>query len=257
MTDANVGVDASPTLWHTVGMLKIDTTDIDAMVRDLEFYKRRAYPFATKQTINDAAFATRKQYINQMRSKLTTRNRWTQQSARVETSRTLDIGRQSAHVGSIEGYMERQETGGTIRDPNIATATASNEGDTAYPRKRLPTKRNRRANIRLAKRRRAKTPAQDLVFKAQDAVNNGNRLIYLDGEAGPTKGIYRIVGGRKTKRGWPKGARLRMLWDMSRSSVRTPATPMLSPATDHTSRRLPELHRKAVMFQLKRHGLFE
>lgn len=73
----------------------------------LENVAKRAIPFATRATLNRAAFETRKLAQENVREQMVTRNKFSEQSIRVvQERRELNIRRQEAVVGSIADYME-------------------------------------------------------------------------------------------------------------------------------------------------------
>lgn len=247
-------------VWYCWAMFNIDNKSIKRLEADLKAFAHRALPFATKSTLNMAAFDAQKEARATVSAKMVERNKFTRQSIRVDQAKTLNVRRQESAVGSIAEYMADQEFGGVKASKGkhgVAIATSFSAGQQGQrPRTRLPRKPNKLANIRLKRGKR--TPAnkrQRTLFAVQDAVSSGNRTVFLD--LGRTKGIFRVVGGRKGfKRGWPKGARLKMLHDMSNKSVRIPRNPWLAPATKRTEKKIPGFYRKAIIFQLKRKGLF-
>ena len=227
----------------------------------LKAFADRAFPFATKNALNSAAFKARELWQRDINVKMITRNKFTERSIQVEQSRTLTVSRQSATVGSTAPYMDEQEFGGTKRktgQEGVALPTSYSAGqDGQQPRTKLPRKPNNIRNIKLQRRgRKAKSRKHAIVIKMQDAISTGKRLIFLD--LGRKKGIFRVIGGsRNFKRGIPRGAKLRMVYDMSEQSVTIPRNPTLQPAVDRTSILMPDLYIKALKFQLQRQGLFK
>ncbi len=242
-------------------MFKIDDKDIKRLESDLKTFKRRALPFATKNTLNQAAFLTQFHSKRKIRRGLTLRNKYTEQSIRVEQAKTLNIRRQFAVVGSIAPYMEDQEFGGIKRKRGsegvpIATAFSAGEGR-ANKRSKMPRKPNKLQNIKLRRKHKRKmTNKQALIVKVSQAVNSGNRYIFHDFQGGKKKGIFKVVGGRKgIKRGWPGNARIEMVWDMSEPSVSIPKNPWLAPSVAKVEKRLPQIYRKSLEFQIKKHNI--
>lgn len=242
-------------------MIEIDVKELIKLEADLKKFAARALPFATRQTINQAAFETMRGYKAAARNEMVLRNKWTEKSIQVEKSKTLRVSDQAAVVGSIAEYMSTQEFGGTERGDRgkhkpIATSYAAGQGEHAQPRTRLPRKPNKLSNIQLRRLqgRKAKTRKQAMIFAVQEAVLSGERTVYLD--LGRRKGIFRVIGGRKKfKRGWPKGAKIKMLWDLSRQSVRVPRNPLLGPATTSVQQKMPGYYIDAIRYQLKRHKI--
>ena len=56
-------------------MFGVDTKDVKKLERDLKTFASQAYPFATRQTINDAAFQTQRIARADVRSDMVNRNR--------------------------------------------------------------------------------------------------------------------------------------------------------------------------------------
>ena len=244
-------------------MITVDTSDIKELEKDLKAFHARAFPFATKNTLNSAAFKARETWQKDIRVKMITRNKFTERSILVEQSRTLNVRRQSATVGSTADYMIDQEFGGTKNKTGkegvaIPTSFSAGQGE-QVPRTKLPRKPNNIRNIRLKGRTRtARNRKQSLLFKMQDAVTTGKRFIFHDFGSGRKKGIFRVVGGgRRFKRGMPKGAKLRMVYDMSEQVVDIPKNPTLKPTIAATQILMPGMYAKSLKFQAKRLGLFK
>ena len=235
-------------------MVKVNDDNLKQLESDLKTFAKRAYPFATKNTINSAAFEAQKRYRQNADDNMIQRNKFTRQSIQVEQARTLNVSRQAATVGSIAPYMIDQEFGTNIRKKGsegvpIATSYAAGQGENAQPRTRLPRKPNTMKSIQLAKRRkRGKTKRQQNLIVIRAAAKSGRRYVFL--ETHRTKGIFRVLGGQRRPR-------IKMIWNMENTSVVVPANPMLKPAVDQVRKLMPELYRKSLVFQLKRNKLFK
>jgi hypothetical protein len=229
-------------------MFSIDDKNIRRLESELKTFAAKAYPFATRNTVNRAAFQARSEWQHQIDDKLVQRNKFTRNSIRVETTRTLNVRKQAAVVGSVAPYMDETEFGGVKRDPVIATSYSAGQGN-AQPRTRLPRKANKLANIRLKRgsARGAKTKAQANFIRVKEAAASGHKYVYLDLRRG--EGIFRVLGGKRKPR-------IRMVHDLSRKSVQIPATPTLAPAVAAARKATPLLYRAALTEQLRRRGLF-
>lgn len=234
-------------------MITIDNTEILNMQDDLKTFKRRAFPFATKSTINGAAFMARGFAQENIRNNMIQRNRFTASSVRVEQARTLDIKRQEARVGSIADYMEDQEFGATKTRKGkqgipIATSYSAGQAQNSQPRKRLPRRPNTMGAIQLSKRKRkGSSRKQNNLIAIKQAAQSGNKFVFLD--LGRTRGIFRVLGGKRKPR-------IKMVWSMSQRSVVIPKNPWLLPAVTRTQQHIPELYRDALRFQIKKHDIF-
>ena len=246
---------------YPVDMFKIDTQEIKNLESDLKTFASRAFPFATKQTMNRSAFEAQKTIKRVISVKMIERNKFTGRSIQVDQTRTLNVNRQAAVVGSTADYMEDQEFGGVKYKKGkegtaIPTAYSAGQGMNAEPRTRLPRRANTLQNIQLQRRRgKARSRKQRMILAVRSAVDTGYRFVFLD--LGRKKGIFRVVGGsRGTKRGWPKGAKIRMVHDLTEQSVVIPKNPTFKPSVERTQSLMPGFYRDALIFQLKRNKLF-
>ena len=235
-------------------MIKINDEELKQFESDLKTFASRAYPFATKATVNRAAFEARKVAQGNVREKMITRNKFSVGSIRVETTRTLNVSRQEATVGSIAGYMADQEFGTTKtkrgkQGVSIPTSVSSGEGEGAQPRQRLPRVPNRLANIRLSRKSpKARSRKQENFLRIQNAVKTGRKFIFLDLRRHP--GIYKVTGGKRNPS-------IKLMHDMSKKSVTIPRNPWLAPAVRTVEERVPQFYKEALIFQLKRRNLFK
>lgn len=235
-------------------MFKIDTKDIKHLEDDLKRFAFRAFPFATKATLNRSAFEAQKLARGNVSKDMIERNKFTKQSIQVDQAKTLNVRRQSATVGSIADYMETQEFGGTKHAQGkqgvpIATSYSAGQGMSSGARTRLSRKANKLANIQLNKKRsRGKNRRQRNLIAVKEAAASGNKFIYL--ELQKKKGIFKVIGGKRA----PK---LRMVHDLTEQSVTIPKNPWLRPAVQRVEMLMPGFYKDALIFQLKRHNLFK
>lgn len=214
-------------------MFDIDTKEIIAAERKLAWVSNTGVRYATAYTLNNAAFVTRSASQREIRRDMILRNQWTARSIVVNRTRVVEISRQAAEIGSTEPYMETQEYGGTERKKGkhgvpIPTTYASGEPEGAKTRRKVVKAGNRLQRIKLAKfRKLGKTKNQQLVVAVALAVKNKQRSLFLS----ERKGIYRVVGGRYTGRGWPGKAKLKMLHSLEHAAVNIPENPWLRPSS--------------------------
>lgn len=235
-------------------MLTMDDENIKRFENDLRTFKGRAYPFATKQTINNAAFHAMREYRKEAGKDMVLRNRFTVQSIRVEPARTLNVNRQEAVTGSIAPYMEDQEFGATVSKRGkvgvpIPTSVASGEGEGAQPRRRVVPRSRKLGAIRLRNEGlKARSKKQKNYLKIKFAAKSGHKFVFLDLQKHP--GIYRVTGGVRR-------SQIKLIYDMSKSSTPIPRNPMLAPSVKTTEKLIPTFYQYALVNQLKRHGLFK
>lgn len=234
---------------------------IDELEKELKIFNEKGMPFAARGALDSAAFKTRSTAQTFIGLRLVERNKWTRGSVRVNRAKGRDLSRMFSEVGSTEEYMATQELGGTKRSlggRTVAIPTAYAAGqENAKPRTRLPRKPNKMVNIRLRRRRvRSKNPKQALVVTMNLAARSGERYIYLGREHGlKRRAIFRVLGGRYRGREWPGAAKLKMVAEIDRPSVRIPRTQWLEPASKTID--MEELYRQALIFQLRRLRLFK
>jgi hypothetical protein len=225
-------------------MLQADTSDIDKLERDLKALRRTAIPYAERGAINGAAFGTQKTARETIDDKMVLRNAWTQRTVMVDRA----TGKRPARVGSTQDYMETQEFGGRERIGHIPTSASAGMSEGSKPRTRLPRKPNRMANIRLRKRRgKVQNRRQRTAVAIAAAKRKGDKYVFLD--TGRTRGIFRLMGGKRR-------TRLRMMHDMSRKSVQVPRTPWLRPSLP-SRQDWQRYHAEALGFQIQRLKLFK
>jgi hypothetical protein len=197
-----------------------------------------------------------------IRKEFVLRNKFTAKSIRVEKTRTLRVNAQESVVGSIASYMEDQEFGGTKikkgkKGVPLPTTVASGEGRGVRPRGRLPRGPNKLAKIRLSSKGKGfKSKRQEIFLKVLFAARSGHKFVFLD--TGRKQALYRVKGrGRVDKAGRITGIKMDMIYDLSHSSIRIPRTQIFLPTTIATQKQMPLLYRDALIFQLKRRGLFK
>ena len=240
--------------------MKADFSEVERLEKKLGKIRERALPFASKQTVNDLAFKTQQIAKAEIKDEMILRNKWTMKGIQVQKTKTLNVRQQAAIVGSVDDYMERQEFGGTVRGtgkegkPIYTGAAANQEGQ--QPISKLPTRGNQIKNIALRRQAiKAKSRKQRNLVAVINAVQTGQRYVYM--KTAKRKGIYKVKGGsKKTKRGWPKGARLKLIWDMTNKTYRTPKNAWLKPSVDKAVKNHgAEIAIKNLKFQFDRIGL--
>lgn len=224
-------------------MFNINDRDLRRLERRLINIRERALPFATKETINKMAFEAQKESRNEIKTRMVLRNKYTEQSIRVDQARGLNIPSQRAVMGSTADYMDEQEFGGTKqrkrgRAVGIPTSVAAGMGRGARPRTRLPRAAMKMGAIMLRRGGR-----RGVDKKQQVAINIATTkggFTYLD--LGRRKGIFKI-----DKKGNPT-----MIYDLTRASVRIPALKWMAPAVERATEKRGEFYRRALEFQLNR-----
>lgn len=234
-------------------MITIDTSDWRELEGALEKLAERAIPFATRSMLNGSAFKGQTVWRGKVGQKMTLRNQFAKQSIQVDQARGLRINSMVATLGSIAPFMEDQEFGTTkhksgVEGVAIPTSYSAGLAETARPRTRLPRRPNQLKNIKLRRKaKRGSTIRQRNMAAIREAATSGQKFVYLD--LGRRQGIFKVVGG-KTR------PRIKMVHDLSRESVLIPPNPTLQPSIPIIERLMPGIYRKALIFQLRRHGIF-
>lgn len=234
-------------------MVKIDDRELKELEADLKTFAHKAFPFATRNTLNVAAFAARSHAQENIRGSMITRNKFTERSVQVDKARTLNVSRQAATVGSTADYMETQEFGGTKTGEGggvaIATSYSAGQAQSSQPRTRLPRRANKLANIQLRKKhKRGSTRQQRNLIAIREAAGSGRKFVFLD--LGKRRGIFKVTGGKRR-------ARIKMVHDLSRRSVAIPKNPWLLPAAERTRTEIPGIYKESLLFQKRRLQLFK
>lgn len=232
-------------------MIRIDDRGSRHLMLHLRQFAKKAIPYAARGAMNSAAFAARKEWVEQLPKSFTLRNTWTARSVRVERATGLDMRRMHSVVGSMADYMADQEHGATRKRSGkhgvpIPTSVASGEGQGARPRRRVVRRPNRMGSFSLRTRPMGSRKQRNAAAVAE-ALRSGRKFVFLDLER--RKGIFRLKGGRRR----PK---VEMVWDLSRPTVRVPRNPTLQRTLKAVEPRLPGMYRDAVIQQLRRRRLF-
>lgn len=225
-------------------MITINAAQIREFEKHLQAFASRAYPFATKTTVNSAAFRARDIAKDTLKHEFTLRNTFTSRSIQVNQTRVLVVSQQAAAVGSTAGYMETQEFGGTkhpTHGKHVPIATAASAGqEGSEKRTRLPLPQNKLRAIKLASRsiKGVSRVARNII-----AIREAKKFVYLD--LGRRRGIFRVRNGK-----------IRMIHDLTHPTVKIQPKPWLNPSVQKVIPEIPDLYERALVFQLRKHKLF-
>ena len=246
-------------------MITVDLKDWRDLEDTLGKLSKRVIPFANRNMLNDAAFLARKISLKNIDDDMVLRNKWTARNLQVDRAKSLRAP--EAVVGHTLSYMADQEFGGTKvkkgkKGVAIPTRFASNESEGSQSRQKLPVRNKQLKNIKLqsgkirthvgrGRFKKPKSKKQEVYVRMLDAVKRKRRFFYY--ENGRTEGIFQVKGGRLGKKGVSlKGARLKMVYDLSRPIVRIPRNPWLHPAVKEVVIQMPAMYAKRLEEQLKR-----
>lgn len=239
--------------------IKVDTGDFDRFRQRLQELNRRGIPHAMRNALNGIAFEAQVTWRREIERRLVIRAKgFTTRSIRVEKAKGIDVRTMRSIVGSDADYMGGVEEGTTMHSKGkygkpVPTGFASGEDGSRVP-KRLPTSARRRANIELLKDNvPGKTDAQKRFLALHLAAKRGVKFALMRTKDGG-HAIYQLLSkSRKTKRGKTDKIQPRMVWDLSRKSIRKRPHPTLQPALVRMQRVAPRIIAREVKKQITRH----
>ena len=219
-------------------MFNIETGAIKDLEKRLQDIKSKALPYATRQTLNDTAFAAQKIIKADLPGRFILKNKYVLRSIRVDQARGSKISAQQSIVGSTAPEMATQEEGGfKYRKAGRAVGipTGFSAGQTNR-RTKLPRKAYQMATIALRRGAKGHSRKQRNLIAFKE---NQGGFAYMD--LGRRKGIFKI-----NKRG------VKMVHDLSRASVRIKKNEWMKPAGAEALRMLPAFYADALRYQLAR-----
>lgn len=211
---------------------------------------KKSLTFAARNALNDIAFEAREEWSKrQLPKAFTLRNNWTERGLRVEKARGRKFEELQSKVGSVREYMLPAEEGSTQTKRGkhgvaVPTSGASGQGP-KEKRTRLIRRPNYLSSLTLVKRVGGSKAQQNAI--AMRMAREKGQLAFL--EIGKRKGIFK-VGGRK--KGKP---RLKLLYDLTHSSVSTKPIPTLERTIDAVRPRFLSIHLKHMEAELVRHSI--
>jgi hypothetical protein len=238
--------------------IEFDKRPLEQLENDLDKLGERALPYSVRDTLNTAAYKTSELAKKNARRIFTMRNQFTTRSIQFEKTFARRIDDMESAAGSLQEYMREQAEGFTRHKkgkhgvPIPTSAAAGQEG--ARPRTKVIRRTNWINKLRVARaRRRARDRGQEIVLAVREAVETKQRVVFLRLR---NPGLYRVLGGRKVKRGWPTGARLQMLYSLEKSSTRTRERDWLGPPSRLVGAKIGDYYREALIRQIERQRLF-
>jgi len=230
--------------------ITVDVRGAKQMLSDLAKMRKVAVPYAVRNYLTTAAFETRRIWQAEIKTTFINRNQYTAGSVRVEQAKGTDIGAMKAVVGSMADYMATQESGGTVKGggahkviPRSAAAGQAAGGvRTKLVRGRFYLGAINVAHPALHGGRRQRNAIAIAVAR-----KTGKNIVLLTKRNGGL-GLFIISGGKRA-------LRTRMLWDVSRSSVKVHAEPTLERSLAAVQPKLEHMLKASVMQQFARMNL--
>jgi hypothetical protein len=244
--------------------INVNDKEMMGLAVDVAKLSKFALPYAVAGALDGMAASARARSVAGMKTEFTLRNTYTVRSVTYRKSiERKVIGSMESEVGSPLDYLAKQE-GGFTRSKGgkygVTIPTAMTAGQTKR-RTRPQRMSNKMKNIQLRHTETGKRirPKQSLLVATRMAVNTGSRYFFSPKIGNYRAGIYRVVGGTKgpRNRGWPKGASLELMHDLSKATITTPPHAWLGPATMKANEMRDELFKDALRKQIKMRGLFK
>lgn len=232
--------------------VQVDTTDFNELAKSLRTFAKKAAPFAVRNALTAQAFHCRKVWTWQIQKSMTLRNTFTTRSLQVVKASGFNISTMQSVVGSELGYMKSQEEGDTESKKGkhgvpIPTATAAGMGMKARPRKKQVRKGNYMAALKVGSQKRIGNSQKQRNAIAVKTAAKGTGIAYLD--LGKRRGLFRVTGGKR-------GLKVRMLYDLSRDTIRIKPLHTLQQAVEQTVSVSDRIYSAAVLEQLQRNQVF-
>lgn len=233
-------------------LLEIEFRGADRLLKDLRIAREKALPYAARDALNSAAFAAQAEWRDTVAREFTLRNTFTVRSIRVDKAQGTSLRDMQAVVGSTAPYMADQEEGAIVsgRGKRKAIPGPGAAGQAAGGKRTKLV----RARYKLSAISVAAPPGGGYGRRRRNAIaiavalQRGQRFALLNRSKGNGRALFELTP-RRTR------VRVKLLWDVSRSSVRVSPTPTLSMSLQRVSPKLPLMCREALLRQLKRHRL--
>lgn len=199
-------------------MIQVKLHRVERLERHLAKFTK-AVPYAIKGALNDTAFAAREEWARQLQSTFVLRNKWTEKGLRVDKASGRNIATMQAVVGSLRDYMKDREEGSTETKRGKHGVAIPMSGASGQAKKAKRTKPVRRTNYLSAitmHKRVSGTDARKNTVAIMMAKKAGGGVVLLQKRG--RKGLFRVQAG---------GKKPRLLYDLSKSVVRTKPYPTL------------------------------
>jgi len=236
-----------------VASITIDTRDFGKLHDELEKFRKTALPYAQRNALNDCAFELRKQWQSEIKRAFVIRSPFTERSIRVDKATGLDTRTMKSVTGSVASYMGDQEEGATVhgrgKHKAIPAPAAGGGAPGSNQRPGLVRARYRVSAIQVGHPSLAKygRRRQNAVVMAI-AIRKGERFAILNRIKGG-KGIFEV-------RGLKRSGKTKLIWDLSRSTVKVKPAPTMHRAAVICAPRFQKLTENALLNQLKRAKVF-
>ncbi len=230
-------------------MITVELKGDKRMLSDLKKMRSRAVPAAIRNALNTAAFETRSIWQREIKSSFTNRNTYTANSVRVEQASASNL---VAKVGSVADYMGTQEDGGAVKGKSghikaIPTAKAAGQSGNGT-RTALVRSRFYLAAIQVAHPTPRGGRRQQNAIAIAIARKQGKKVALLVRPNG-AKGLFLLGAGTKRK------LNTKLLWDVSRGSVRVKPSHTLERSVAMVRPKLEHMMQASLTQQMQRYSI--
>jgi hypothetical protein len=226
-----------------MAIVKIDTRELQAFSKAMQRLQKEAPTDAVRAALNGLAADGKDKAKRSMQADFTLRNRWTENSLRTSQANQRNPKSMHSKVGSIQPYTATQEEGGKAKPESGKHQTIPTLAARGGNRKRIPSLgRKPGSKIPMVPYQEPKNhiggPRQDMIVQAKYAARMWTKHFYWD--TGKRQGIFEVQGqfaprkvrqstyapkgssGPKQKRSQFSDLQIRMVYDLTRSSVQEP-----------------------------------
>jgi hypothetical protein len=217
---------------------------------DLNRFASRGVPYMVRDTLTGCAFALQRAWRADVRGAFVLRNKYTEKSIRVDKATGTKVASMEAVTGTIAPFMRDQEEGNTVRGRGkhkaIPTGLAAGQGQGAARTRTVRTGLRLQAiNIPSRPMPNIKGKRRQNAIAMAIAIRKGERFVMLNRIKVKGRAIFEVRGGKRS-------GRARMLWDMSKGSVKVPREPTLERSIHASARAFEKVQYQATLNQLKR-----
>lgn len=214
--------------------MKADLEQIKKLETELRKLSKTGLTYATKFSLNRLAFDTSLEGKKQVGKQFIERNKWTRGSIQYRKTMGKTVDQMYSEAGSTEKYMAKQEEGFQTKEPVIPTPAAANQ-----PKAKIRTKKVAKKHLMNAIKLSRKSKTGNTAHRVREAIKAGQKHVYITPSTDHfhrKRGIYSILGGKKLGNRWPKGAKLRLVYNLDKKSTVTKPTYWLSKAANRAGK---------------------
>jgi hypothetical protein len=228
-------------------MISVEMRGLERLRADLGKFAKQALPAAARNTLNTLAFDARREWVQQVGRKFVLRNKYTVSSLRIEKAQGFNLATMESKVGSVVPYMAEQEEGHTetARGKHgvpVPTSSAAGMAKRATRTKQVQRK-NYLSAIQLAGKVSGIRQRRNAVAIRLAGKTGGVAFLDLGQKR---KGLFRV---KQTSKG---RFTVRMIYDLSKRTVKLKPTPTLQLTLKVIGPRVPRILGAELLAQAKR-----